>query len=186
MKTKGARALVIADGEGAPRMAEGVARFAPEVKIAASFAEAQIVIGEWLPRLVVMDLDLDERAAFDLLADGLGAPTPACVVVSGRADPVQAFRLAQLGVRSFVPKPANDAALDEALRDALERAPDLRPHIRAAVGLLPVHEIERTARVTMLHEALARSRGSKAGAAKLLHVSRQLLQHMARGQKRAC
>jgi transcriptional regulator with PAS, ATPase and Fis domain len=56
--------------------------------------------------------------------------------------------------------------------------------LRAAVGERPLGEIEQAARHIMVMEALARAGGSKTRAARLLGISRQLLQHILRGQKR--
>jgi DNA-binding NtrC family response regulator len=184
-KVESIPALVIQSAGAAQTTAEQVARVATEVHVATSIAEARALLAETLPALAVLDLDLDEEAGFELLSGHRGH-TPAWIVVSDDAEPIRAFRLGQLGVRSYLPKPLDTALLERALHAALEHAPDLTPHLRAAVGHLPVHEIERMARKTMMTEALARSRGSKTGAAKLLCVSRQLLQHMVRGQKRAC
>lgn len=58
--------------------------------------------------------------------------------------------------------------------------------LRAAVGERPLGEIEQAARHIMVMEALARAGGSKTRAARLLGISRQLLQHILRGQKRLC
>jgi hypothetical protein len=46
---------------------------------------------------------------------------------------------------------------------------------------MAIHDVEELARGTMVREALARSQGSRTGAARLLRVSRQLLQHILRG-----
>ena len=61
---------------------------------------------------------------------------------------------------------------------------ELAAALRANVGERTLSEIERATRHIMVMEALARTGGSKTRAAKLLRVSRQLLQHILRGQKR--
>jgi transcriptional regulator with PAS, ATPase and Fis domain len=48
------------------------------------------------------------------------------------------------------------------------------------VGQRQIHEVQDEVRETMLREALGRARGSRRAAAKLLRVSRQLVQHMLR------
>jgi two-component system, response regulator RegA len=50
------------------------------------------------------------------------------------------------------------------------------------VGRVPLHELEAEVRHAMLGEAIARAEGSRRGAARLLSVSRQLMQHMLRGR----
>ena len=62
----------------------------------------------------------------------------------------------------------------------LAEPPDLTPYVRASVGIVPLQHIEEHVRHTMLQEALARSGGNRRGAARMLKVSRQLLQHMLR------
>ena len=68
----------------------------------------------------------------------------------------------------------------EAIRAVLEKPPRLTPRLRAAVGIVGLKEVEALARRTMVEEALARESGSRRGAARLLRISRQLLQHAIR------
>jgi DNA-binding NtrC family response regulator len=152
-----------------------------EVRAAASVAEAKSLLSEFEPDLVLMDVELGDGTALDVMRAVLERETvPLVVAMSGAAQPAQTFDLAQFGVRSFLPKPLDLKKLDAALDDAIARAPDLRAQVRAAVGQRPIHELEEEVRVTMLREALARAKGSRRGAAKLLHVSRQVIQHMLR------
>ena len=109
---------------------------------------------------------------------------PAFVAMSGVANAGQAFSLAQLGVRSYLTKPITLEEVERALEAALATGPDMTPHVRAAVGRVALKDLERVVRETMLTEALARSEGSRRGAARLLDVSRQLLQHMLRRSER--
>ena len=156
------------------------ARFA-EVRSAASVAEAVQLLIAFDPELLLLDVELGDGTALDVMKAVLARETvPLVVAMSGAAKPGQSFDLAQLGVRSFLPKPLNLARLDAALDDAIARAPDLRAQLRSAVGQRPIHELEEEVRETMLREALARAKGSRRGAAKLLAVSRQVIQHMLR------
>ncbi len=109
---------------------------------------------------------------------------PVVIAMSGVAGPSESFRLAQLGVRNYLTKPLRLETLEFAINEALQSAPDLTPHVRAQVGHVPVRELERHVRRTMVDEALARADGSRRGAARLLFVSRQLLQHMLRSAAR--
>jgi DNA-binding NtrC family response regulator len=84
----------------------------------------------------------------------------------------------------FVPKPLDLDTLDRAVDQALSQPPDIVPIVRAVVGHAPVHEVEGIVRRTMIEEALGRTRGSKTAAARILSVSRQLLQHMVRSAQR--
>ncbi len=135
----------------------------------------------FMPDLVVLDVELGDGDAFDALALFAQLPVaPRVVVISGVAGPDEAFRLAQLGVRRYVHKPIDLSALEETVRHALHDPPDLTPHLRASVGIVSLQSLEEKVRQTMLQEALARSGGNRRGAARLLRVSRQLLQHMLR------
>jgi DNA-binding NarL/FixJ family response regulator len=128
----------------------------------------------------LLDLVLPDGDAFALLALlERRYPLPRIVAMSGVAGPEQSFRLAQLGVRAFLAKPFDTAALRAAVDDAVSARPDLRPHLRQVVGQRSLREVESEVRGTMLREALARG-GSRRAAARLLRISRQLVQHIIR------
>jgi two-component system, response regulator RegA len=144
-------------------------------------SDAIALLGRVRPELILLDVALPDGTAFDVL-NALAAiePCPMVVAMSGSAQADESFRLAQLGVRSYLRKPFNLEELQAALTVAKTAPADLRPHVRNLVGLRPIHEVEDELRRTMLQEALARARGSRRGAARILAVSRQLLQHMLR------
>ncbi|MDB4973359.1 MAG: two-component system, response regulator [Myxococcaceae bacterium] len=152
-----------------------------QVRNAAGVAECLQVLEHAIPDFILLDVELADGTAFDILEHLQGVvPAPVVVAISGAAGPGESFRLAQLGIRRYVAKPADLTTLESAVRAALAEGPDLRPHLRAAVGTMPMPELEQFVRTTMLEEALGRSRGNRRGAARLLQVSRQLLQHMIR------
>lgn len=133
------------------------------------------------PSLVVLDVELGDGDAFDVFSHIMRLTViPRVVVISGVAGPEQAFRLAQLGVSRYVQKPIDLGCFEQAVTRALAEPPDLTTHLRSAVGQVPLQEFEEHVRSTMLREALARSEGNRRGAARILQVSRQLLQHMLR------
>jgi hypothetical protein len=66
-------------------------------------------------------------------------------------------------------------------RSAIENLRALQ--LRAVIGRVPLQEIEVWVRETAVAEALARSRGSIRGAARLLGMSRQRLQHILHGKR---
>jgi DNA-binding NarL/FixJ family response regulator len=131
---------------------------------------------------MLLDVCLPDGTALDLLrAFPSTRPRPCVVAMSGAARPEQSFELALSGVRHFLPKPVDSAEEVLAiLRRAGSEPPDLAPQLRATVGLRPVQEVEAEVRRVMVGEALARV-GTVRGAARLLAVSRQLLQHIRRG-----
>src|SRR5262245_13210894 len=175
--------VLLVEGEASLRqtLERALAARFPELRSAGSVAAARALLAEFEPDLVLLDVELGDGTALDVMKAILARETvPLVVAMSGAARPTQSFDLAQLGVRSFLPKPLNLAKLDAALDDAIARAPDLRAQLRSAVGQRPIHELEEEVRQTMLREALARAKGSRRGAAKLLAVSRQVIQHMLR------
>jgi two-component system response regulator RegA len=172
--------LLIVEDNDALRRALGLtlAEHASEVRTAATVEEAELAIREWHPDAIVLDFSLPDGDAFDLLCIIANTePMPVLVVMSGMAAPEESFLLPQMGVRAFVPKPLEPEAVERALARALVTAPDLAPMIRTAVGRIGVHTVEEQVRATMVAEAMARTHGSRSAAARLLAVSRQVLQH---------
>ena len=177
-----ARALVIDDVAATRRaLSHALARRCKAVDSAADVQTAVQRLRGARYELIVLDVCLVDGSAFDLL-DVIERlePQPVVVTISGAASPSQSFLLAQRGVRSHLEKPVGVAALDAAIDAAVHGKVDLRPLLRAAVGNRPIHVVEDEVRTIMVREALARARGSRSGAARLLSVSRQLLQHMLR------
>ncbi len=176
------RVLVVEDGRELRRTLErALAERFPEVRSAASVAEAVALLESFRPELLLLDVELPDGTAVDVMKAAMrGDAVPIAVAMSGRAGPSQSFDLAQLGVRIYLPKPIDLAVLERALDEAIARPPDLEPHVRSSVGQRAIHEVQEEVRDTMLREALGRARGSRRAAAKLLRVSRQLVQHMLR------
>jgi len=166
------RLLIIEDDPSLRRaLVAALSTHAAVVRACSTVAEARATLPDFRPELMVLDVSLPDGDAFDVLASAHALPAmPIVIGISGEARADQAFRLAQRG-----------ATLERALSSVLAEPPDLVPHLRAAVGCAPVREVEAVVRRTMVSEALGRTRGSKNGAAKILRVSRQLLQHMVRG-----
>jgi DNA-binding NtrC family response regulator len=153
----------------------------PEVRACRSLSEVRQVLAEFTPDLVLLDVELPDGDAFDVLGEMRRiVPAPAVVAMSGVAGPDEAFHLAQVGVQRYLKKPLDLTAVERAIDEALTCAPDLEPHVRAAVGHVSFQEVERSVREAMLDEALARSGGSRSAAARMLAISRQLLQYMLR------
>ena len=176
------RVLIVEDGKELRRTLERAlrARFA-DVRSAATVAAAVELLASFRPELLLLDVDLPDGTAMDVMRAAMrGDAVPVAVAMSGRAEPVQSFELAQLGVRAYLQKPLDLASLDETLTEAIARPADLAPHVRAVVGHRQIHEVQEEVRETMLREALGRAQGSRRAAARLLRVSRQLIQHMLR------
>jgi DNA-binding NtrC family response regulator len=151
------------------------------LRCCADVGSAIALLGAWTPDVVLLDFTLPDGSAYDVLAAISALPAaPQVVIMTGTAGPPDSFRLAQLGVGAFLSKPFTRDELLRALEQAVEASVDLRPYLRSLVGKRPVREVEGEVRTTMLSEALAQTSGNRRRAARLLDVSRQLLQHMIR------
>jgi DNA-binding NtrC family response regulator len=175
------RALVVEDGERLrATVAQHLAPWARDVRSCGSIAGAiELVVG-WHPDLLILDFRLPDGDARELLRRMAGnGPVPTVVAMSAFARPQESFELAGLGVRAYLQKPFSTLQLDAALSEALA-PPDLAPQLRSAVGKEGLPDMEELVRHTMVTEALKRAGGSRRGAARLLGVSRQVLQHILR------
>ena len=80
-----------------------------------------------------------------------------------------------------------DYALTAELSGTIERVlaapPDIDTMLRASVGQVPMRELQQRVRKVMVGQALALTRGSRSGAARLLDVSRQAIQQITRGKR---
>ncbi len=162
----------------------GVRSWGTSVAEAGTSAEAKKLLANGkLPDLVIIDVRLPDESVFEVLdfIDEL-APAPMVVVMSGKASPEEAFRLAQRGVRAYLAKPISSEELALAVDSARREAPTLEPLISASVGHVPMRELQREVRRVMVKQALAQAEGSRSGAARLLEVSRQAVQQIVRDQ----
>jgi len=180
MDDNGLSALVVEDNAGlATTLAEVVQERAKAVHAVGSLAEATRWLADHQPDLVVLDFKLPDGTGLDVLevlAPRL--PQPVVIAVSGEATPEDSFRLARAGVRCFLRKPFGLDAVRAAVEEALDTSPDPLVEVRGAVGHIGIKELEFEVRRAMVSEALAKSGGSVRGAAALLGISRQLLQHI--------
>lgn len=164
-----------------PLLRDVVSLLAAEVALTGSKAEACEVIRTLKPEIVLLDLYLRDSTGLEVLREIQTLDSvPAVVVLSSTRDPVLAFKAAEAGARVFLPKPLNVGELHDAIKRALNEAPDLTPLLRTCVGRVPVRDLEHRVREVMVREALARSEGNRRGAARMLSISRQLLQHVLR------
>lgn len=185
MAKSSAEALVVEDDELLGiTLVEALARRGLTSHRCRSLAEARATLatlgGTSRVELLILDVLLPDGTGVELLRDeAFSSPYPRVVAISGAARPEQSFELAQLGVECFVPKPIALAAFELALEHVLTEPQDLRPGLRSLVGKRSIAEIENEVRATLVSEAMARA-GTLSGAARLLSISRQLLQHILR------
>lgn len=183
MRVKIAGSILIVEDD--PNLAQSLANLARDwadvVMVTGTIIEARRVIMAESPSIVILDFMLPDGDALDLLEmECARLRAPAVVAISAMAHPADTFRLAQLGVRAFLEKPFSLASLEDALRSAVDTSPDITPLVRAAVGSIALKNMEVSVRRAMVDEALSRSEGSRRGAARILGVSRQFLQHALR------
>lgn len=157
---------------------------AERVDACASAAEARLLLAERSFQLLLLDVLLPDATAVELLDEMLAGnnPMPLVVAMSGGASAEQSFELGKRGVRRFLSKPLNEEQVLQAVAQSIDSVPNPKAWARSAVGHLPVREAEQQVRDAMLNEAMARTDGNRSRAAKLLDVSRQLLQYMLGGK----
>ncbi len=177
--------LLVEDSASLARVLEDALRSRAErITHVPTLAGARQVLRDAPPDAVILDVSLPDGTSDTLLEDLRAVePLPHVIAISGSATAEQAFRLAAGGVRAFVPKPLDLARLEAVWSETLSRPPDLVLALRASTGQVPLHDLESVVRDTLVDEALAKSEGSVRGAAKLLRISRQLLQHILNARK---
>lgn len=134
---------------------------------------------------ILLDLGLPDGSGMQLAeALALSTTQPITVVLSGTASVAEGFRLAQLGVRAYLPKPLCVPDLRETLRVLLEdsaaKADMLEKLASSSVGTSSYHEVTDRIRRAMVMQALRLAGGNKTGAARILKLSRQAVQQLVR------
>ncbi|MFP6606690.1 MAG: response regulator [Myxococcota bacterium] len=136
------------------------------------------------PDLIICDVYLPDGSALKILETALHlSPEPVKIAVSGHASAEEAFQLAKLGVLAYLAKPFSLAELSGTIERVLDAPPDIDTMLRASVGQVPMRELQQRVRKVMVGQALALTRGSRSGAARLLDVSRQAIQQITRGNR---
>ena len=134
------------------------------------------------PDLILCDVYLPDGSALKILEAALHlSPEPVKIAMSGHASAEEAFQLAKLGVLAYLPKPFTLDEISATIERVLREPPDIDTLLRASVGQIPMRELQQRVRRVMVGQALALSRGSRSGAARLLDVSRQAIQQITRG-----
>ena len=180
------RVLVVEDNAALrTAIARLVRGWGAKVHEAGTVREARALLAT-RPDLLIADVRLPDGPIFEVLEEAAEVwPKPLIVAMSGEASAEEAFRLAQIGVRSYLAKPLTLAELEEAIDRAMAEPPSLDVAVSAHVGKVPMREVQARLRSVMLRQALARSEGSRTGAARLLKISRQAVQQILRGGGRA-
>ncbi len=181
MPNQSIRVLIVDDHEPLRQALARAARgWGAEVFEAGSVREAYDQLAR-LPDLVIVDVVLPDGSARPVVERAVKLrPAPAVIAMSGQASAEEAFELARLGARRYLPKPISLEDLTSAVDAALADRPDLTPHVAAHVGNTPMRQVLEQVRGVMVDEALAREKGSRSGAARRLGVSRQAVQQAVR------
>ncbi|MEL6339539.1 MAG: response regulator [Myxococcota bacterium] len=146
---------------------------------AGTLAEASELWKALKPNVLLLDVALPDGTSIEWLSQIQDRHQSALVAMSGCASAWQGHQLGRLGVRAFLEKPFDEASLWSALEKA-RTPPDLADAVAACVGHLGLHDAEVTVRRSMIEEALRRTAHSRRGAARILSVSREMLQHALR------
>ncbi len=175
------RVLVVEDDDLLRRsIGKAVRSWGAEVFEAATVRDG-VALLERHPDLLVMDVRLGDGTGLDVArAAARTRPIPLMIAISGQALPEEAFQLAQLGVRGYLPKPLSLDDLHATVTAIAHQPVELAAHAAGQVGQEPFQDVQANLRRTMVEQALALSAGSRTGAARLLGVTRQAVQQMIR------
>jgi len=175
------RVLIVEDHKPLRQALARAARgWGAEVIEAGSVREATLELARQ-PDLVIVDVALPDGNARPIVELAVRMrPAPAVIAMSGQASAEEAFELARIGARRYLAKPISLEDLNQSVEAALNDRPDLAPLVAAHVGNTPMRAVLDQVRDVMVGEALAKEGGSRSGAARLLHVTRQAVQQAVR------
>ena len=132
-----------------------------------------------VPDLVILDVCLPDGSGVDFASELVAlAPIPQIIAVSGTATASEAFKLKELGVRGYLPKPFALEELVATIDGILQAPPELAPHLTPYLGRTSFRKVQAEVRKTLLQQAMTLSDGNRTHAARLLDVSRQAVQQM--------
>jgi len=180
------RVLIVEDNRSLREAIARVVRQLGAAVIEAGTAREAIEGLRQSPDLVIADVCLPDGSILAVLdAARTLSPEPLKIGISGRASAEEAFQLAELGVRAYLAKPFSLQDLKAAIERVRTEVPLLDPLVRASVGRVSLRDVTTRVRDVMTEEALARSHGSRSAAARLLDVTRQAVQQLARRMNRS-
>ena len=157
----GLRVLLVED-DAALRTAltRVLTEWSAEVIPAACVAEGLAALEDG-PDLVILDVRLPDGSGVQI-AEAMAQmnPMPVSIAISGAASADEAFRLRDLGVAGYLPKPLS---LDDftVTIDAVLHAPvELAPELKQLVGRDSFRNVQTQVRRTMVEQALGLSHGN--------------------------
>mgnify|MGYP005647499543 FL=1 len=86
----------------------------------------QLLNGEWLPDLIIMEIDMGGAVGLNFLSQIRAGKTPAdenlpIVIMTRNIEPATAFRACEIGFEHFIRKPFDDEALQKRVVSVLEK-----------------------------------------------------------------
>jgi hypothetical protein len=145
--------------------------------VAHSLAEVGALLRSKRPSLILIEFGVDGEALWQFLDDQLHRPSRPGLVVFGRPNRTQVFRLAEVGVDAYFESfdEAQVAVSSLARRSCTEA---LLLAARRNVGELGLKETLRAIRADMFREALRLTGGNRHAAARMLRVDRRYVLKM--------
>lgn len=172
--------VIVEDDENLCRsLVASTSPYSEKVSFCHSLDEAKETIPKLCPELIILDFSLEGGTALDLWDTILScSPYPKIIVISAYASDEEIFSVAQLGAIHFLKKPFTLEVYKKTIKNVASYSPpDYLPFIRLSVGHRNLKDVEAGVRESMIEEAVNKVGGSRRGAAKILRVSRQFIQH---------
>lgn len=120
-----------------------------EVRLVASSAEARATVADWDPDLLLVDVDMEDARASELLGARLGARRRAAIALTRRQDPAGKLAAFRLGADDVVIAPFLPEELVARATAVLRRRYDTEVDLTSAVRLenLEIDLLARTVRI---------------------------------------
>jgi len=152
-----------------------------DVRAVRTVKDARATMHDWKPDFLLVDFELPDGDAFDVVgyAKGLDALPTIVVMARNEARPEETYLFRDHGIRAYLPKPFGPRGLVAAIQ-AAQKPRSLEIIIRGEVGQQKMDAVVTTAKTVMLEEALARSGYKKSLAAASLGITPQRLAYLLR------
>lgn len=143
---------------------------------ATSIAQARSSLGESTD-LMFVDMHLEDGSALRVIEAAFALRSAPTIVATGQnVDSSLVFQAARAGVHTFLPKPYDDERLCACIDGTQDAFAPMAAILRPLVGHFGMKDIQSEVRRILVREALARTNGSRASAARVLQVTRPAVQ----------
>jgi DNA-binding NtrC family response regulator len=164
-------------------LAEALRRRSYDVIEASASSDVPSVRSRRSFELAVLDVSHPDRRGYAKQLASI-SPIPILIVLSSNASAREAFEIARMGARAYLPKPFALSAFECTLDEVHEAPPSVGRNAAANVGHRGLHDVQLEVRRSMLRQALAMACGNKTEAARMLRLTRQAIQAMLRDMGR--